>query len=228
MSDPTPTLPWHNIDTVLLDMDGTLLDLNYDNTVWNELVPVAYAQQLDLPVAQARAQLLDHMRTIFGTLNFYSFDYWQQRIGLDIVAIHAQAMHLIAYRPGAERFLTWLDQSRRTSIIATNAHRAGLVLKDDAAQITNRVSRVISAHDFGAPKEQVGFWRALQQAAPFDPATTLFIDDNEAVLNAARDYGIAHLRTITTPDSQRPPRARLNYPTFDHFDELGYAEACQE
>lgn len=36
---------WDEIESVLLDMDGTLLDLNYDNRVWNELVPAAFAQQ---------------------------------------------------------------------------------------------------------------------------------------------------------------------------------------
>ncbi|MEC8348362.1 MAG: haloacid dehalogenase, partial [Pseudomonadota bacterium] len=29
-------LDWQNIDTVLLDVDGTLLDLHYDNFVWDQ------------------------------------------------------------------------------------------------------------------------------------------------------------------------------------------------
>ena len=33
-------LAWRDIDTVLLDMDGTLLDLHYDNHFWLE--PVSY------------------------------------------------------------------------------------------------------------------------------------------------------------------------------------------
>ena len=30
---------WNKIDTILLDMDGTLLDLYFDNYFWREHVP---------------------------------------------------------------------------------------------------------------------------------------------------------------------------------------------
>ncbi|HBT55971.1 MAG TPA: haloacid dehalogenase, partial [Pseudomonas sp.] len=32
-------LNWNAIDTVLLDMDGTLLDLHFDNHFWLEHMP---------------------------------------------------------------------------------------------------------------------------------------------------------------------------------------------
>ena len=36
---------WENIETVLLDMDGTLLDLHFDNHFWLQHVPVCYAEK---------------------------------------------------------------------------------------------------------------------------------------------------------------------------------------
>ena len=39
-----PSLPWSDIDTVLLDMDGTLLDLHFDNHFWLEHLPQRYAE----------------------------------------------------------------------------------------------------------------------------------------------------------------------------------------
>ena len=40
-----PLIDWEEIDTILLDMDGTLLDLNYDLHFWLEHLPLIYASQ---------------------------------------------------------------------------------------------------------------------------------------------------------------------------------------
>ena len=52
-----PKPSWDCIDTVLLDLDGTLLDLAFDNYFWLERIPTAYAaaRGLTLEEAQARA-----------------------------------------------------------------------------------------------------------------------------------------------------------------------------
>ena len=38
-------LNWDNIDTVLLDLDGTLLDLNFDLEFWLEYIPKVYSKK---------------------------------------------------------------------------------------------------------------------------------------------------------------------------------------
>lgn len=38
-------LAWQEIDTVLLDMDGTLIDLHFDNYFWQRLVPERWGQE---------------------------------------------------------------------------------------------------------------------------------------------------------------------------------------
>lgn len=217
--DPT-TLDWAQIDTVFLDMDGTLLDLNYDNQVWSQAVPTAYARHHALPKVEAHTALLEHMRAIRGSIDFYSFDYWADYTGLDMIAVHRELAHLVAYRPGAEDFLAWLRHSDKQAVLATNAHPGSVAVKDEQVQISAAVDCVISSDAFKAPKEDLKFWQDLQALRPFDPARALFIDDNKAVLDCAADYGIAHLLTIRTPDSARPPRLDLEYPAFDHFDEI--------
>ncbi|MGK0222596.1 MAG: HAD superfamily hydrolase (TIGR01509 family) [Limisphaerales bacterium] len=211
---------WSKIDTVFLDMDGTLLDLHYDNQVWNQALPEAYARHRDIEVNQAREILLSHMREIHGTIEFYSFDYWREYTGLDLVKLHSQHTHLLDYRPGALEFLRWLKASGKKSIIATNAHRHSLAVKETRIKLSDEVASVVSSQDFQAPKESRDYWSAMQALYPFDPERSMFIDDNEPVLDHARDFGIKDLRTIITPDSQRPPRDNLSYPSFDHFHEL--------
>ena len=38
-------IDWEHIDTVLLDMDGTLLDLHFDNYFWTQHLPGVYARE---------------------------------------------------------------------------------------------------------------------------------------------------------------------------------------
>jgi len=51
-------IPWGDINTVFLDMDGTLLDLNFDNHFWLEHVPQRYAEARGLEPAAAKVELL--------------------------------------------------------------------------------------------------------------------------------------------------------------------------
>lgn len=216
----TIELDWSTIDTIFLDMDGTLLDLNFDNHVWNEVVPKAFAQAQGTPFEAAQSTLLKQMSLVRGTIEFYSFEYWTAYTGLDLMALHRVMSHLVSYRPGALEFLRWSRSQGKQVVIATNAHPHSLIVKEETVPIAREVDAVISSHAFNAPKEDLHFWHALHAQHPFDPTRTLFVDDNEPVLDSAGEYGIRHLLSITTPDSERPGRADLNYPAFDHFAEI--------
>ena len=63
--------PWTEIDTVLLDMDGTLLDLHFDTHFWLEHVPARYAEANRLPLEIAREQLVQRYRQAEGKLEWY-------------------------------------------------------------------------------------------------------------------------------------------------------------
>jgi putative hydrolase of the HAD superfamily len=129
-------------------------------------------------------------------------------------------VHLIRYRPGAERFLAWLRASGRRSVLVTNAHRGSVDVKDRHARLLERLDADVSCHDYGAPKESQLFWQQLLASHPFDPSRTLFIDDNAPVLDAAAQFGVRHLLTVIQPDSGRPARADLRYPAFNDFAEI--------
>ena len=211
---------WQQIDTVLLDIDGTLLDLHYDNFVWDKVVPEAYAQLKQLSYPEAKEQLFAQMRQVHGTIDFYSFDFWREQTGLDITDLHRQQSQLIGFRADAEAFLDWLKQSVHEAIIATNADHNSLRIKDDLIGLSERVDQIYSSQDFGSPKEHQDFWRQLQNHCDFDPKRTLFLDDTERVLDAAADFGIREVWHIRTPDSQRAPRPESSHPSLDQFHEI--------
>ena len=211
---------WADIDTVLLDMDGTLLDLHYDNHFWMEYLPEAYARAQGIESSQARSRLLDYFDAVRGTLPWYCLDYWSGQLELDIPSLKRELRHMVRMRPFVQEFLERLHDSELDVLLVTNAHRETLNIKMGEVDITGWFERVVLSHDLDAPKESQAFWERLQALHPFDPARTLLIDDTESVLEAAQRYGVSHLLTMLQPDSSRQKRVDTQFPGIHHFDEI--------
>ena len=211
---------WDQIDTVLLDMDGTLLDLHYDNTLWRELVPKRFSEKMGISLKEAQSTLLEKMSELSGTLQFYCLDHWAKYTALNIVEIHQEITPLIRYLPNAKSFLNRLQENQKQVILVTNAHRKSLYIKNRYSNIIGQCDSHISCHDYGIPKEQNEFWEALYNKFKFDKNRTLFIDDNAKVLKAATAMGIKHIMTIKQPDSTKPGRQNLGFRPLNNFSEI--------
>ena len=211
---------WHDIDTVLLDMDGTLLDLSYDNHFWLEHLPRHYADKHNRPLDEVRDELLQRIMSQKGSLNWYCLDYWSDQFGVDIAALKAEIKHKVKIRPFVEDFLRQLRASHHEVILVTNAHRDGLDIKLQHTGIDRWFDHIVVSHDFNAPKEYQQFWQQLQRQHPFDIEKTLFIDDSPSVLEAAQTYGIKHLLTLLQPYSEQAIRTETAFPGILHFDEI--------
>ena len=208
---------WSQIDTVLLDMDGTLFDLHFDSHFWLHHLPRIYAEKNQLELQQAE----EIMRPIFedhaGTLNWYCVDFWSSQLDLDIMAHKAEVAHNIAYRPTAQDFLSHCRGTVDDLRLVTDSHRQVLNLKIGATQIDQYFDQMVCSHELGVPKADPQFWRSLQTQKSFNPETTLFIDDSEAVLDSAHQHGIQHIFSIANPDSSLPRKAPSKYPMLEAF-----------
>ena len=100
-----PSLDWSTIDTVLLDMDGTLLDLHYDNHFWQVYVPEKFAECHGLSHAEAHDECFRRYNAKSGTLDWYCVDYWTEQLNLDIVRLKEELLHLVAVHPDVSEFL---------------------------------------------------------------------------------------------------------------------------
>ena len=210
---------WRIIDTVLLDMDGTLLDLHYDNHFWMTHLPERYASLNNISIDQSQKQLSDHIKAIEGTLNWYCLDYWSETLGVDIPQLKRETKDKIKKRPHVSEFLQALKANKKLVYLVTNSHPAGVDLKLEETDIEQHFDAIVSSHQFRYPKERQEFWRAFHSDRPFDRERTLFIDDNLNVLNAAVEFGIKHILGIHQPDSQTH-RLLTQVPAIHHFDEL--------
>jgi len=213
-------IDWSTIDTVLLDMDGTLLDLHFDNHFWLEHVPKRYAQAKGLDLEAATEELMGRYQAVAGTLDWYCVDHWSRELGLDIVMLKQEVSHLIALHPHVLEFLEALAAAGKRRVLVTNAHRKALTLKLDKTPLGDHLDRLLCSHDFGLPKEHAGFWGKLREVEPFDPARTLFVDDSLSVLRSAADYGIRWLLAIERPDSRQPAKDMAEFPAVADFSGL--------
>ncbi|MEM6817550.1 MAG: HAD-IA family hydrolase [Pseudomonadota bacterium] len=195
-----------NRDTLLLDMDGTLLDLAYDNFFWQEMVPKAFADANRLPDDAAREQVASRIAREEGTLNWYCLDFWSDALSLDIMSLKRECKDRIAFLEGAEGFLERAKASGYRLVLVTNSTRALLELKDTHTGVTDYMDEVYSSHDFRAPKESQAFWQRFAQSSGISRESCVLIDDSASVLRAAEVFGLGSTIGLTHPDSRRPAR----------------------
>jgi len=207
-------------DTLMLDMDGTLLDLAYDNYMWLEHIPAEYALQNGLTENEARERLYAIMKSLEGQLDWYCLEHWSDALSLDIAALHRDQNERIGFLPGAREFLEKVSAHHVRLLMVTNSHQHTLDIKTEVTGIVEYFDDVYTSHGLGHAKEDQPFWHALQEAADFDRHKTAFIDDNVSVLQCAREYGIGSLLHITRPDSRRPPHHDENFTGISGVAEL--------
>jgi len=213
-------LNWEAIDTVLLDMDGTLLDLHFDTYFWTEHVPQRYAEKHGISREAAKAELFPRMRAVEGTMDWYCIDYWSRELDLDIALLKQEVDHLIAVHPHVTGFLDAVRRAGKRMVLVTNAHMKSLELKMERTRLGGHFDALVCTHEFGMPKEEPALWDRLREREPFDPARTLLVDDSLPVLRSARGYGIAWLLAVLRPDSRLPPRQVSEFDAIDSFREI--------
>ncbi len=211
---------WNEIDTVFLDMDGTLLDLYFDSYFWKTHLPKRYAEKHDINEVQANDHIIPRLQQKEGTLEWYCLEHWSDIFQLDLVSLKQEVEHLIQYRPSAREFLETLQRENKRLVLATNAHMDVIKLKFLHTDLEIFFDKIICSHDFGCAKENSGFWEAVNEVEPFDKQKTMFIDDNLSVLRQAKVYGIRHLYSIHKPDSKLPPKKTDEFLAIRDFRDL--------
>lgn len=211
---------WPDIETVLLDMDGTLLDLNFDNHFWQEHVPLRYAQLHEINLETAKQVLFPKFQSAEGTLDWYCVDYWSSELGLDIPKLKKEVNHLIAIHPHVVNFLESVRNNDKRLLLVTNAHVKSLEIKMEQTQLAGHFDHIVVSHDLGYPKETHEFWEKLKTVEPYNESSTLLVDDSLPVLRAAKDYGIQHLLAIRKPDTEREEKDVGEFDAIFHFDDI--------
>ena len=70
---------WNEIETVLLDMDGTLLDLHFDDYFWQIQLPLKWGELNGWDSETAMSKLIPIFQGTRGTLPWYCLDTWSEK-----------------------------------------------------------------------------------------------------------------------------------------------------
>jgi len=221
-------IPWQQIDTLLLDMDGTLLDLAFDSDFWQRRVPETLSQTRHISLDEARRFIDEEYTSAQHTLNWYCLDYWQEKLGLDIYGMLEEQGPQARLRIDTLPFLAALKAQGKRLILLTNAHPHNLAIKLKHTDLARHLDLLLSTHTFGYPKEDQRLWQAVARYTEFDAQRTLFIDDSEAILDAAANFGIAYCLGVANPDSRQDEKTFQRYPAVSDYRTLIPALSHQE
>ncbi|WJV54244.1 GMP/IMP nucleotidase [Pectobacteriaceae bacterium CE90] len=213
----SPTFNWNEIDTVLLDMDGTLLDLAFDSYFWLQLVPQSLSAQRGISLEQAKQLITTEYRAVQHTLDWYCFDYWSERLRLDIRQMTSDIGPRARLRDDTAPFLAALRESGRRTILLTNAHPHSLAIKVTHTGLDQHLDLLLSTHTYGYPKEDQRLWHAVQAHTGFNPTRTLFVDDSEPILDAAKAFGIRYCLGVSNPDSGQQEKSFTQHPAMNNY-----------
>ena len=211
---------WNNLDHVLLDMDGTLLDKHFDDYFWEKYVPAVFANKYDIPIVEASSELLSKYKSREGTLDWTDLDFWSDELGLDIPELKNQVDHLIDIHPYVIDFLTFCQESNKETFLVTNAHSKTLDIKMAKTALKGYFSKIVCSQDVGLAKEDPLFWAKLKSIINFDPEKTMLADDTEKVLISAAEAGIRHLIYVAKPSSQEAAQPSTRFDSITYFNEL--------
>ena len=215
-----PQFDWADINTVLLDMDGTLLDKHFDDYFWEQYIPEHYSLKHDLSIDEAKKELLDRYQNVENTLCWADLNYWSEQLDMDFAGLKTGLNHLIAVHPYVEEFLLFCRKKGKKIILVTNAHPKTLSIKLEKTSIGHLFDRIVCADEIGLAKEEGAFWQRLELLLGFDKSTTLLADDTEKVLCSAEEYGMGQLIFIARPSSKKPVEYSSRYPSIEYFIEL--------
>lgn len=213
-------IPLKEIEHILLDMDGTLLDRYFDDYFWEHLVPERYAEKHNITFGKAREKLFKKYKAHEGTLNWTDIDFWSKELGLDILALKEQIRHLIEVHPNVEAFLKMLRKNKIETFIVTNAHYKVLDMKLKKTDLGKYLTGAITSFEIGFPKERIEFWQKAEKRIGFQKEKTMLIDDTIDILKTAKKYGIKYLVYKARSNSNIKSIPSSGFKTILDFGEL--------
>ena len=186
-----------NFNTVILsDLDGVILDLNYDIKFWKEWLPAELAIKSGEPIAAMRENLVSLMKEQEAGLNWYDLNFWDELLDVDCLEIIKAQEERCSFLPGALESLKEISSLPNPKYILTNGDPRLFHFKSESAQFLDFFDASLCSMQMGYAKEQKEFWSLASNYLRVDLQNSIFIDDNFKVVTSAVNAGVGQVYWI--------------------------------
>ena len=181
-----------DIECLLVDMDGVILDNAYDNDFWQNQIPQVIADNKGIAFDDAKRLAIQIFNYKKNTKDWYDVDYWSNMLDIDIEAQKRseKSFSRISLYDGVIDTLSVLNNKTKT-ILITNAHRKTLNIKLEKYNLTSYFDEMVCAHELNYVKEDIQLWYMLRSKYKLDYEKTLLVEDTINNINVGLSAGIS-------------------------------------
>ncbi len=182
---------------ILLDLDGVILNLEYDIKFWESWLPDQVANQSNRILEEIKAEIQAEIDIQKGTLNFYDLNYWDNLLNVDCMKIIKEQEEKCSYLEGSYEALQRLSTLNNRMHIVTNGDPRVQEYKAETQNFLEFFDSIFYSMRAGYPKEEKEFWALARHNLNLDFEDAIFIDDDFKVITAAAKAGIKQVIWIT-------------------------------
>ena len=181
-----------DIECLLVDMDGVILDNAYDNDFWQNQIPEVIADSKGIAFDDAKRLAIQIFNYKKNTKDWYDVDYWSNMLNIDIEAEKRseKSFSRISLYDGVIDTLSVL-KNKTKMILITNAHRKTLNIKLEKYNLTPYFDEMVCAHELNYVKEDIQLWYMLRSKYRLDYEKTFLVEDTINNINVGLSAGIS-------------------------------------
>ena len=200
-----------DIEHILIDMDGVLLDTKYDNYFWQEYIPYIYSKKNNISLEQAIKITHSLFNYKKNTKDWYDLDYWTNILDIDVTKEKKkkETMKKIKLKKNVIATLEDLKNKNKKLYLVTNAHKKTLDIKLSKFTLNEYFDTIICSHELRYVKEDIQFWYILRQHLNLDYKKSILIEDTIDNINSAYHAGLKSIYVNNMNDNHPTPISKI-------------------
>jgi FMN phosphatase YigB (HAD superfamily) len=205
---------FNSTTAILSDLDGVILDLNYDMKFWTDWLPDALTLSSGKTRSDIKAELVAMMKNQEASLNWYDLNYWDEYFKVDCLEIIKAQEERCSFLDGSVDALNKFAALPNPKYILTNGDPRLFDFKSESANFLDYFDSHLCSMHVGYAKEQKEFWSLASQYLKLDLKNSIFIDDNFKVVTSAVKAGVGQVYWINKGRSKVLSNGVITYPTL--------------